>query len=204
MKAILWTILKLFYRLSVKGSENLPAKGPVVLVANHASYLDPIVLGVASRRPVDFMAKEELFKIFGLGWLMRRLYAFPVKRTAFDRRAIRTALKALAAGRVVGIFPQGTRQKDGVGEAFPGAALLALKSAAPIVPAAIVGTGHVMPDGAKIPRWPRLAVRFGPAIRPPAGADNIGADNIAGDKKEVVTQLTDRILAELRDLLGES
>lgn len=191
VKVILWPIFRLAYRFSAKDASRLPAEGPVLIVANHASYLDPVVIGLAAGRPVRFMAKEQLFKIFGLGWIIRRLHSFPVKRDEFDRRAIHTALTALADGEVVGIFPQGTRQKDGVTEAFPGAAMIAFKSGATVVPVAISGTEKVMPDGARFPRWPRIVVSFGEPIKPDTG----------GDKKEVIARLTDRIVDDLRDML---
>ena len=193
VKVILWPIFRVAYRFSAQDASRLPADGPVLIVANHASYLDPVTIGLAAGRPVRFMAKEQLFKIFGLGWIIRRLYSFPVKRDEFDRRAIHTALQALAAGDVVGIFPQGTRQKGGVTGAFPGAALIAYKSGATVVPVAVSGTEKIMPDGARFPRWPRIVVSFGEPIKPDTG----------GDKKEVVARLTDRIVNELRDMLDK-
>jgi len=193
-KVVLWPIFKVAYRFSAKNGQRLPVDGPVLIVANHASYLDPVVIGLAARRPVRFMAKEQLFKIFGLGWIISRLYAFPVKRDVFDRRAIHTALLALSEGGVVGIFPQGTRQKDGVTEAFPGAAMIAYKSGATVVPAAISGTEKIMPEGARLPRWPRIVVSFGEPIEP----------DVTGDKKEVIARLTDRIVEELKVMLEQS
>jgi len=190
-KLILWPVFKVFYRFSTRGREHIPVDGPVLLVSNHASYMDPVVVGLASRRPVLFMAKEQLFEIFGLGWIIRRLNAFPVKRTAFDRRAVQTALTALESGKVVGIFPQGTRQKDGEFDAYPGAALIAYKSGATIVPTAIRGTDKVMPDGTRLPRFPKITVSFGPPIKP----DRVG------EKKEVMAELTDQIVKELRAML---
>lgn len=192
VKIILWPIFKIAYKFSVKNPQRLPAEGPVLIVANHASYLDPPVIGLAARRPVRFMAKQELFEIFCLGRIIRRLGSFPVKRDEFDRRAIHTALKTLSDGNVVGIFPQGTRQKDGVSEAFPGAAMIAVKSGATVVPTAISGTEKVMPEGAKFPKWPRIMVSFGEPIKP----------ETSGDKKEIIAKLTQRIVDDLQEMLG--
>jgi len=193
LKVFLWPIFKLAYRLKVKDAGRLPADGPILMVANHAGYLDPVVVGLASPRPVRFMAKDTLFNIFGLSWIIRRLRAFPVKREVFDRESLQTALGILAEGKVVGIFPQGTRQKDGVNDAFPGAAWIAYKSGAVVVPVAISGTEKVMPAGARFPRWPVIVVSFGEPIVP----------DTTGDRKEVVGRMTEQIVHELKEMLEE-
>ncbi len=194
LKVVLWPIFRLFYKLSVLNVERFPADGPVLLVANHASYLDPVVLGLASPRPVSFMARAGLFNIAVLGWLVRRLNAFPVKRDAFDRQALKIALDKLRSGTVVGIFPQGTRRPGQVDEGLPGAALIAYKTGAAVLPAAITGTDKVFPGGTWWPRWPHIKVSFGDPIE-------FGATE---DKKEALAQMTDSIMGEIRALTGES
>lgn len=140
MRGLVRAYLRLVHRLRVTGLENLPGEGPVVLCANHRSYLDPPLLGCAIPRAVHFMAKEELFRIPCLGPFIRAMGAFPVRRGLADRQAIRTALAHLEAGKVVGVFPEGRRTRHGapVGTGQPGAALLALRTGAPVIPAAIV------------------------------------------------------------------
>lgn len=134
-------IFSLFYLWDVKGRENLPAEGPFIICSNHISWWDPPLVGcLVTKVPVYFMAKEELFRIPVFGWILKRIHAFPVKRESADRRAIKTALETLKNGRVLGIFPEGTRSRTD--ELLPpqaGVGLIALKSEAPIVPVAIQG-----------------------------------------------------------------
>ncbi|MDN5347645.1 MAG: CMP/dCMP kinase [Clostridia bacterium] len=143
-KFICYLFLRFVCRWQVIGADKVPATGPVIVVANHTSYLDPVAVGVALPRPVRFMAKEELFHIPVLGWLITRLHAFPVRRGQSDRAALKAALQVLNRGEVLGIFPEGRRYRNGgVGPFQGGAALLALKSGAVILPVALDGTGDV-------------------------------------------------------------
>lgn len=133
-------VFSVLYRWDVRGREHVPAEGPVLICANHIAWWDPPLVGTAMPRPVFFMAKEELFRYPVLGTLLPRVGAFPVRRGTADRRALKTALEHLAQGRAVGIFPEGTRSRDGrLLPAEPGAALLAVRSRAPVVPVAICG-----------------------------------------------------------------
>lgn len=134
-------ILVILRRWEVRGVENLPADGGLVLVSNHTSYWDPVVVGCAFNRQVHFMAKSELFAIPLLGTAIRVLGAFPVRRDKSDRNAIRTAVKLLEEGRVVGVFPEGTRSRTGeLQKPHLGAAMLALKAGVPMLPVAVNGT----------------------------------------------------------------
>ncbi|MFD2371795.1 lysophospholipid acyltransferase family protein [Brevibacillus sp. GCM10020057] len=133
-------IFSLVFRWQVIGREHIPKEGPVILCANHISLWDPPLLGSGIERMVNFMAKEELFRIPVLSFLITKFGAFPVKRGAGDRAAIRTTLKLLEDGKVLGIFPEGTRSKTGeLGEGMPGTAMFALKSQATVIPVAIIG-----------------------------------------------------------------
>ena len=138
---LLQILLPVLRRWKVEGAANLPPEGGVIVVANHRSYWDPVVLGAALRRRVYFMAKEELFKIPVFGILLRLLGAFPVRRESFDRRAFKVALDYLMRGRVVGIFPEGRRSHAGrLLSPQPGAVFLALKAGTPVVPVGLIGT----------------------------------------------------------------
>lgn len=140
LKFLVRIILVLVRRWEVRGTENLPGSGGVVLVANHVSYWDPVVVICAFKRKVNFMAKSELFKIPVVGYVVS-LSAFPVRRDRADRSAIRTAVKLLEEGHVVGVFPEGTRSHSGeMLKPHLGAAMLALKAGVPILPVAVSGT----------------------------------------------------------------
>lgn len=126
------------FRLDARGTRNIPREGAVVLCSNHKSVLDPITLGVWVPRKVHYMAKAELFKVPLLGPLIRSLGAFPVKRGGVSKEAIRTAINLLGEGKVMGIFPEGTRNET-VGMGKRGAVSMAIRAKAQVVPVAIVG-----------------------------------------------------------------
>jgi 1-acyl-sn-glycerol-3-phosphate acyltransferase len=157
-KALVFTILRVFYRFRVVGADNVPRDGGLVVAANHISNFDPPILGVAVPRPLWYMAKKELFSIAGLGALIRRLNAFPVDRQAGGTAALRASLRMLKEGHAVVIFPEGGRNVTGTNEEKAGAAFLAAVSGAPVVPAAIGGTRRLRPFG-------RVTVTFGEPMR---------------------------------------
>lgn len=135
-------IYKLFYNFKIEGWENVPEKEGVIIASNHRSYADPVILTMPMKRPVTYMAKEELFhnKIFGT--FIRFLGAFPVKRGAGDMQVIDDCVDILESGRNVVIFPEGTRSKENkVGRGKTGVALIAAKSGADVLPMGIVFEG---------------------------------------------------------------
>lgn len=141
LKFLARMILITVRRWDVQGRENLPASGGAVLVANHVSYWDPVVVICAFRRKVHFMAKSELFKIPVIGYVLRISGSFPVRRDKSDREAIRTAIRLLEEGQVVGVFPEGTRSHSGeLLKPHLGAAMLAAKAKVPMIPIALTGT----------------------------------------------------------------
>lgn len=167
--SVLKTLLKLIFlvtlRMRYEGTENIPAEGPLVIASNHVSLLDPPVLGTCSTRKVHFMAKQELF-VPVLGFIYRTLGAFPVRRGGADRAAIKHGIDILQSGKVLAIFPEGTRSKTGkLGKAEPGALMMASKARAAIVPSCVIGT-----DFRRQGRiWPKVTVRFGKPIYFPEG-----------------------------------
>ncbi len=145
-------IFKLLFRLKVTGQENIPQDGPFIIVANHSSLLDPVILGVSIKPKIIFVAAAYLFEIRWLGYLLRKANSIPVQREN-DIKAIKQSLKILQQGGVLGIFPEGgiDRQKNNL-PVRAGAAYLATKVGVPIVPIKIKGADKVLPRGAKFIR----------------------------------------------------
>ncbi|HHY03969.1 MAG TPA: 1-acyl-sn-glycerol-3-phosphate acyltransferase [Thermoanaerobacterales bacterium] len=141
-------VLKIFFNVKVSGTSDFPDHGPVIVYSNHKSMWDPVIIGCTLKRPVFFMAKQELFDIPLIGFFLRSINAFPVKRNTADRKAIRKAIKLLSEGKVLGIFPEGTRSKSGdLLEPEPGLALIALKNRqTKLVPVAIKGNYKFFTD----------------------------------------------------------
>ncbi|GAB6990328.1 lysophospholipid acyltransferase family protein [Paenibacillus pini] len=142
-RAVLRFIFAILYRLETVGKEHVPQEGGVLLCSNHISLLDPITVGIPVNRKVNYMAKEELFRVPGFGWLITQLGAFPVKRGGVSKESIRTSLTILRNGGMMGIFPEGTRNSS-EGTAKKGAASFALRSNAVVIPAAIIGNYKFM------------------------------------------------------------
>lgn len=143
LRVIVNIIFALFYKVEVVNNRNVPEKGAALLCANHISEFDMFFIGYGIRRWVHYIAKEELFKNPVFGWILRKLGAFPVKRGKGDIGAIRTALRLLDEGHIVGIFPEGTRTKDKNRKNIkikPGVAMIAINSAVPVIPVALQGS----------------------------------------------------------------
>ena len=166
---LVFPLFRILFRGRVIGRRNVPMQGSLVVVANHGSHLDPPLLGHALGRPVAFMAKEELFKVPLLAPLIRALAAYPVKRGASDREAIRTATARLNEGWATGVFLDGTRQADGrINQPMPGAALLAARSGSPLLPVAIINSHRALGTGQSLPRLVPIQLRIGEPVPPPA------------------------------------
>jgi 1-acyl-sn-glycerol-3-phosphate acyltransferase len=181
---------KLICRLKQKGLENLPSQGGLIAAANHVAGGDPFYLGSALPRETAFMAKRELFKTFLLRNLIGRLNAFPVNRGVLDIDAIKQAIAVLGEGKILLMFPEGTRSKDGqLREGKLGAGLLARKAGVPIVPVYLFNTTDAWQN---LFRGKRLTILYG---KPIAAEWIDGREDSKTGYKEITDELMRRIKA---------
>jgi 1-acyl-sn-glycerol-3-phosphate acyltransferase len=165
LKPLTHVVMRVLFGLEGRGTAQIPPRGAVLIVSNHSSFLDPMLVGSVARRPLSFLAKEELFRVPLLGPLIGRLNARPVRRDGADAGALRTALRILQEGGALLLFPEGTRGPEGtLREPKPGAAMLAVTSGAPVVPAFVQGSGRAWPRGQRLPRRAKITVTFGPPM----------------------------------------
>ena len=187
---LVFPLFRCLFRGSTHGLEHVPKDGPLVVASNHGSHLDPPLLGHALGRPVAFMAKAELFAVPLLGSVIRACGAYPVRRGASDREAIRTATAKLEQGWATGVFLDGTRQANGrVNNPLPGAALLAARSGAPLLPVAIVNSHRALGSGRIWPRLVPLQLRVGAPIPPPESRRRPDLDATTALLKERINAL---------------
>ncbi|MFZ0383916.1 MAG: 1-acyl-sn-glycerol-3-phosphate acyltransferase, partial [Solirubrobacteraceae bacterium] len=167
VRAILTPFFLIYLQMKRIGREHIPSEGAVILASNHRSFVDPFVIGTMTRRPVYYVAKQELFAYNRLlSWLLNALGAFPVVRGSGDQETIETAEIILGRGDIVLMFPEGTRTRPGsLGKPRRGVGRLALETGAPVVPIAIIGTEDIRRGWRIRPRKVRL--RAGPALRFP-------------------------------------
>lgn len=183
--------------IRVTGRENVPDAGGVLLIANHQSVLDPIFIQAVLQRPIFAMAKSTQFTVPVIGWLMRRVCAFPVRRYRVDPQAVRIALRRLAEGRGVAVYIEGERSWNGrLQEPRIGTARLALRAGVPIIPVAIRGTYEIWPRWDRRPRRGTAHIHFRPAIRLPrlSGNQNRSA------APDAARQLMDELRRALDDI----
>lgn len=202
-KAVLKPLLKALYRIRVEGLENVPKKGPAILAANHLSFLDSFFIPlVVKRRKVTYLAKADYFKTWKTSWFFKSAGQISCERGGGDKsqQSLEIALDVLKEGKLLGIYPEGTRSPDGyLYRGRTGVARLALAAGVPVIPVGLVGTEKVMPKEAKIPRlWGRtkVKVRFG---------EPIDISRYAGKEKDrfVLRSLTDEIVFEIMQLSGQ-
>jgi 1-acyl-sn-glycerol-3-phosphate acyltransferase len=197
LKAILTPLLRFLYRVRVEGREHLPASGPVILASNHVSFCDSIFLPLVLKRRVTFVAKAEYFEDPKTAWFFRAVGQIPVKRGGgpASQRALDSAREVLESGGVFGIYPEGTRSPDGrLYKGHTGVARLALRTGAPVVAVAMIGTREAQPIGQVVPRFfMPVGVRFSKPLDFSRYGDR-------GDDPMVLRQITDEVMFELREL----
>jgi 1-acyl-sn-glycerol-3-phosphate acyltransferase len=197
--------LRLIWRPWTEGRENIPSHGPAILASNHLSFSDSFFMPVMVPRKVTFLAKAEYFTTPGLkGWLSRVFFSgvgqVPIDRDDPDasRAALKTGVRVLREGKLLGIYPEGTRSPDGrLYRGKTGVARMALESGAPVIPCVMVNTDKIQPTGRRLPRLrPRPGIRFGKPL------DFSRYDGMAGDRF-VERSMTDEIMYELMQMSGQ-
>jgi 1-acyl-sn-glycerol-3-phosphate acyltransferase len=189
-------LLRRVYRIEVEGGEHIPKSGPAILAANHESHADPFFLGVATERPIHYMAKVELWQNPVVGKLMDWFGTFPVERGGGDSNALRHGIKLLEEGALLGIFPQGTSRPYRNRPYLRGAARLALATGAPLIPLCTINTEKALrPNRVKI-GFPQILIKVAPALRVEKQKATVA---IARD----LTRLLEDAIADLRQPFGE-
>jgi 1-acyl-sn-glycerol-3-phosphate acyltransferase len=163
---IVWTFSRFAYRFyfgwRVFNRERVPLTGPVILAANHASFLDPPLVGSGVKRAIFYLARESLFEVPGLNWLLPRINAVPVDRDGGGAKGLKAILDRLLAGEGIVLFPEGTRTRDGqLQPARSGIGLTVIKSGAPVVPVRLFGTREAYGRHMRIPLPRRVMVKYG-------------------------------------------
>ncbi len=200
LKPIAVALMRLLFRLERVNPGLVPATGPVLIVSNHVSVLDPPLVGGSAPRPLFFMAKEELFRIPLFGRLIRALNARPVRRDGSDMRALKAALALLQEGRAILVFPEGTRGEEGqpLRDGKPGVGMLAVLSGAPVVPVFVSGSGDALPRGRALPRLAKVRVTFGPPLIFKAEGKRAGDEGRKEAYREAAQEMM-RAIAQLRE-----
>ena len=166
IRIVLRNVFAFWMRYRASGIERLPPGGALFLI-NHQSFLDPLLVGLPLERPVSYLARDTLFPVPVIGWILRNTYVMPIRREAATTESLRESIRRLEQGFYVGVFPEGTRSQDGtIGELKPGFVALLRRCQVPVVPIGIAGARDVLPRGAMLLRPRRVHVVFGEPIPP--------------------------------------
>lgn len=180
-------IFGLLYRVTIIDRHKIPKQGRFIMCCNHLSYIDPVIVASYSPRYTYFMAKKELFSVSFLSNLVTYLNAFPLNRDAMDRKSFKTSLKILKHNNILGLFPEGSRSKDGtVGEGKKGIGLISILSDAPIIPIAISGSNKIIQKPHKRTYFPKIKLIIGDVI----DTKKIAAENERKDAIQLIVSET--------------
>jgi 1-acyl-sn-glycerol-3-phosphate acyltransferase len=199
IKIVVTPVLRVCCRIKVEGKEHLPRSGPVILASNHRSFLDSIFIPLLVPRRVTFVAKAEYFDDPKSAWFFRGVGQIPIRREggSASERALESATEVLQAGGVFGIYPEGTRTRDGkLHRGHTGVARLALRTGAPIIPVGIIGSDEVQPIDSKLPRlFKTVRIRFGEPV-------DLGHYQGRHDDRLALRDVADEVMFEIQQLSG--
>lgn len=196
LQALAHVVFGTWLRFRAIGLENIPQEGPGLIIANHVSFLDPLLVGLSLTRPVSFVARDSLFRLPVVGWILRNTYVMPINRESAGTAVIRQTIERLNAGFLCGIFPEGTRSRDGeVGKFKPGFIALIRRSSVPIYPAALAGTGRALGRGA----WFLKPVPVRAAFGKPISVETIREFLDRDDDQGLIAHVRERVIATLAE-----
>ena len=183
LQSMMRVVFMFWLRFQARGLENVPKTGGGLVLINHQSFLDPPLVGVALQRPVSYLARDSLFRVPVIGWILRNTYVMAINRDAPGTASIRTALQRMNNGFLVGLFPEGTRSPDGnVGEFKPGFISMIRRAKVPVYPVGIAGAHEAMPRGG-VRFWPqKVRVVYGKPLCP----DEVSRLSTKGHEDELV------------------
>lgn len=195
IRLVAYFYFKIFHGIKFYGAENVPKNGPVLLVANHVSFYDPIVIGIGQKRWIKFMTLDVYFRVPILRTVIKLCGAFPVNQSKVDKKTFKEAIDTLKRGDILGIFPEGGRSPDGqVQEAKPGIALIAVRAKATIVPVTITGAYEAWPRSRMFPLPKRICVYY----HKPMMLDWDECQRRKGDH-EFYKRISDQIMDRIKD-----
>ncbi len=203
LRSVVLILSMLALRRRVIGLSNVPKHSACIVVANHVNLLDSPLLGISLGRKVYFMAKEEIFESDLMAWAANNFGAFPVAKGKLDRKAGRKALDILNQGQTLVILPEGKRSENGkLGQAYPGAALLAVRSNVPIVPVGIIGTKNLSGKWWFLKR-PRIELNIGKPFTLSTDKDKLRKEDVASLTDEIMTHIAELLPPDLRGRYGD-
>lgn len=199
-KLVLTPVLRLFFHVRAEGLEHVPRRGPAILASNHVAFCDSLFLPLVLRRRLTYVAKAEYFDNWKTAWFCRGVGQIPIRRGpgADWRRALDAAVEVLGKGQLFGIYPEGTRSKDGrLHRGHTGIARVALQTGAPVIPVGLIGTREAQPIGQLVPKpFSRITLRFG---EPLDFSEFAGRDH----ERLVLRHVTDTVMGEIQRLSGQ-
>ena len=195
-QVVLQLVFTVWLRYRSSGAEKIPASGGGLVLVNHQSSLDPFLVGLPLSRPVSYLARDSLFRLPVIGWLLRNTYVMPISREAASSASIKGAVERMRQGFLVGIFPEGTRSFDGaVGPFKPGFIALVRRGKVPVYPVGVAGAHEAMPRDRLLLRPRRVTVVFGDPLTP----EEIARYSARGQEDALVALARERVIACQRE-----